>query len=461
MTGDYHLMVASALRALAGAPPENILAVLALQAREIIGTCAKNDWPAADAIDALSEAAIARDIDPDAVQAALAEAATPRTNGRANGHAEARWPPAAELPFIDMSNWDTERAPERAWAVRDKIPLRQPTLFSGEGAIGKTLIALQLCVAHVTARDWLGELPEPGPAIYVGAEDEADELHRRLADIAAHYGVRFTDLIAGGLQLLSFAGQDAVLGIADKHGIVKPTALFERLYKEAVQKQPKHITLDTTSDIFVGSENDRTHVRQFVALIRRLAIDSNASVLLLAHPSLTGINTGTGLSGSTGWHNSVRARMYLRPAVTEDGDEPDPELRQLEFLKNNYGPLAQRVVLRWRNGVFVPEPGASSIERATADAKAENTFLDLLARFNAQGRNVGDKTAPPMRRAYSHRNLRRKQRTSRRRRLPTPCGGCSPPTAFISSPMASRPGGSIGWSVGLEPWGANGVPTGC
>jgi RecA-family ATPase len=184
--------------------------------------------------------------------------------------------------------------------------------------------------------------------------------------------VRFTDLISGGLQLISFAGKDAVLGVAGKDHVVKPTALFERLYKEAVQKQPKLITLDTVSDVFVGNENDRTEVRQFVALLRRLAIDSNAGVLVLSHPSLTGINSGTGLSGSTGWHNSVRARMYLRPAVTEDGEDPDPGLRQLEFLKNNYGRLAQRVVLRWRNGIFAPEASASSLEKAAADVKAEN-----------------------------------------------------------------------------------------
>jgi RecA-family ATPase len=114
-------------------------------------------------------------------------------------------------------------------------------------------------------------------------------------------------------------------------------------------------------------------------------------VLVLSHPSLTGINSGTGLSGSTGWHNSVRARMYLRTAATEDDEEPDPELRQLEFLKNNYGPLAQRVVLRWRNGVFAPEASAGSLEKAAADVKAENLFLDLLGRFIKQDRSVNDK----------------------------------------------------------------------
>jgi RecA-family ATPase len=73
-----------------------------------------------------------------------------------------------------MFDWDSESAPARAWAVQDRIPLRQPTLFSGEGAIGKTLVALQLAVAHAAGRDWLGTLPKPGPAIYFGAEDEAD-----------------------------------------------------------------------------------------------------------------------------------------------------------------------------------------------------------------------------------------------------------------------------------------------
>jgi hypothetical protein len=39
--------------------------------------------------------------------------------------------------WIDTSRWDSEPCPRREWAVLDRIPLRQVTLFSGEGAIGK------------------------------------------------------------------------------------------------------------------------------------------------------------------------------------------------------------------------------------------------------------------------------------------------------------------------------------
>jgi RecA-family ATPase len=113
--------------------------------------------------------------------------------------------------------------------------------------------------------------------------------------------------------------------------------------------------------------------------------------LLCSHPSLTGINTGTGLSGSTGWHNSVRARMFFRTATTAQGEEPNPELRELLFMKNNYGPIGARVLLRWKNGVFVPEPAEGSLEKAAAERRVEDLFLTLLNRFNGQNRNVSDK----------------------------------------------------------------------
>ena len=42
-------------------------------------------------------------------------------------------------------------------------------------------------VAHVAGKEWLGSLPEPGPAFYIGAEDDENEIHIRLAAIAKHY----------------------------------------------------------------------------------------------------------------------------------------------------------------------------------------------------------------------------------------------------------------------------------
>lgn len=300
--------------------------------------------------------------------------------------------PSQELPFIDMSAWRVgQGVPEREWGVRNIFPRRNVALLSGEGAAGKTLLLLQLGVAHALGRDWLGTLPEQGAFLYFGAEDETDEIHRRLADILRSYGADFPDL-EGRVHVLTFAGEDAVLGHPDAAGVVRPTPLYGRLLKAASEIKPMLIGLDTSADIFGANENDRAQVRQFVGLLRKLAMQANGYVMVNSHPSLAGINNGSGLSGSTGWHNSVRARAYLTSIKSKDDKVvADPTLRTLDFKKSNYGPIAEHIALRWQDGVFRPVGGPSALDSLVREQLTDRLFLALLTRFTGRGRNVSDK----------------------------------------------------------------------
>ena len=57
-------------------------------------------------------------------------------------------------------------------------------MLSGDGATGKSLLALQgLLSPSRPAAIGSASSPEPGGALYVSAEDEIEELHRRLARI--------------------------------------------------------------------------------------------------------------------------------------------------------------------------------------------------------------------------------------------------------------------------------------
>ncbi|WP_441259623.1 AAA family ATPase [Bradyrhizobium sp. 521_C7_N1_3] len=297
---------------------------------------------------------------------------------------------AEPLAALDISNWDNEEVPQRDWAVRNRIPRRAVTLLSGEGGVGKSILTLQLCCAHVLGRDWFGSMPEPGPAIYLDAEDDEAELHFRLEAIRDHLGVTFRELDDGCLNLMSLAGKDAVLGVPDRAGIIRPSELFEELMRTATNIKPVLIVLNSAADLFAGNENSRSEVRQFVGLLRRLGIASGAAVLLTSHPSLTGLSTGSGLSGSTGWTNSVRSRLFFKTSETDDGGKSDQ--RELIVRKNNYGPTGETVRMVWRNGLFVPLSAPSSIERAIAEHKIDDLFMGLLARFSHEGRKVSDKT---------------------------------------------------------------------
>ena len=303
---------------------------------------------------------------------------------------------APPLEWLDMSAWDGEPAPERKWAIKDRVPLNQAGLFSGEGGTGKSIIELTKNVAHVAAKDWLGSMPEFGPAFYLGAEDERDELHRRIAAIAAHYGVTFRELIDGGLHVMCLLGQDATLCAASsKSGKVEPTGLYRRIYEAAGDIKPKNISIDTLSRAYAGNEIDRVQVYAFAMHMQALAMVAGGSVTVLSHPSLAGIASGSGISGSTAWHGAFRFRQYLKSTKPDAGEQPDNDLRQLEFKKNQYGPTGESVVLRYQRGLFLPEAGISNLDKLAREAKADEVFLELLRRFSVQGRNVSEKPNAP------------------------------------------------------------------
>jgi AAA domain len=75
-------------------------------------------------------------------------------------------------------------------------------------------------------------------------------------------------------------------------GIIEPTPLFKQLREAALDIRPRSITIDTVADVFAGNENDRSQVRQFVGMLRGLAIEANSALAILAHPSLSGISSG-------------------------------------------------------------------------------------------------------------------------------------------------------------------------
>ncbi len=145
--------------------------------------------------------------------------------------------------------------------------------------------------------------------------------------------------------------------------------------------------IDTLADVYPANENDRAKVRQFVGMLRGLAIWHQCAVVLLSQPSLTGLNSGTGMSGSTAWNNSVRSRLYLS-RVLANASEPDPDARILTTKKANYGGTGGEIKLNWVDGVFVAEKTKSGRDAKTMGRRAEEIFLKLLDAFTEQGRHV-------------------------------------------------------------------------
>ena len=148
------------------------------------------------------------------------------------------------------------------------------------------------------------------------------------------------------------------------------------------------MVLDSVHDLFGGNENSRPQARQFINGLRRLAIDIDGAVILTAHPSLSGLSSGSGLSGSTAWNNAVRSRLYLERLNDDDADHGNDDVRVLRTVKSNYGPAGGEIQLRWRDGVFVPLHQETRLTASIRRRSAERVFLELLNKVIKGGRHA-------------------------------------------------------------------------
>jgi RecA-family ATPase len=378
-----------------------------------------------DAFAALQDIADARDFDTNWVQNIFAEAVArepPKANG--NGHTQhaygdTEYPPHTEVPpsdkqkplepfpFILAASFDGQHVPQRRWLVHNRIPMRNVTLLSGDGAVGKTTIALQLAVAIATEQlDWLQNvIDERGPVMFFTAEEEMPEVHFRLAQIVDYYpDLEWRDLTH--LHLLSRAEGDCVLAVPHRTHIMEKTDHYQQLELSIQAIKPRFVILESAADLFAGSEIDRTQVRKFISLLRELAIRHDCAVMLLSHPSVAGMASGSGMAGSTQWNNAVRSRMYFKTMkgpneideFEADGavKETGTDFRELQYLKNNRAKQGDRIKLIYTDGLFLPEKTPAPADKAAQESKAEAVFLAVLRRFNSDdsGRSLSMKKGP-------------------------------------------------------------------
>ncbi|MDX3806315.1 AAA family ATPase [Bosea thiooxidans] len=295
----------------------------------------------------------------------------------------------APLPVICPADWHGKPVPERQWFIEGLIPSRTVTILNGDGGVGKSLLALQIGAAASLGVDTIGLTPARGGVVYLGAEDEADEFHRRLADIVASHHRTLADL--SSFRLIPMADRDALLAVPNKDGVMQATHAWQSLRTIVARYTPRLLILDTSADLYGGDEIKRAQVRGFIAMLRGVAMEFDCAVLLLSHPSLTGMQSGSGSSGSTAWNNSVRSRLYLtRPS----GEDADSNARTLSVMKANYGETGSGLSLRWKDGAFVADDGIATGDLAIVTKHHDDVFMTILRKFSVQGQNVSANTGP-------------------------------------------------------------------
>ena len=206
------------------------------------------------------------------------------------------------------------------------VPAGRVSLLSGEGAVGKTRIALQLAAAAALGKPnaFLGMNPlplapayvgEPAPVCWASWETAPGDFQRRLR--AAH-GIG--DDIEQLQSWLRYKRATApAWGVADgAHISTRGGQLSEGVamldYAEGLGA--RLLVLDPLAGAFAANENDRSIVRAFLAWLSVWAERTGCAVLILSHPP----KSESAFSGSTDWRNGAQALLTLRPCGDDECD---------------------------------------------------------------------------------------------------------------------------------------------
>lgn len=292
------------------------------------------------------------------------------------------WPPALDLEAL------AEREPQPPqFILADWLPTGYGTLIAGHGGVGKSGIVLHLGVTTAAGLPFFGIPTVRKRVLYLSCEDRENILHWRLARICRHLGVDLASL-RGWLEIVDLVGHDTTLWERDPHTGTTATTAYVNLAERIQAGDIELLVVDGISDTFAGNENARGDVKRFTNSLLRLVPADRGAVLLVGHiskPSASNSATSEGYSGSTAWHNSVRARWYLYPETTQ-GEEDNRAERTgdliLELQKSNLGPTDQSMRFRWDQEahMFLGELiGASQFDRKHQDREEQQGILRALA----------------------------------------------------------------------------------
>ncbi len=373
--------------------PENIGLIKARQAASFIGACL--------AVPAFPPHRGEKDTDfndlarllaadgPEAVRRCIADAAyvrrTPDDEGAGPDEGEPSEPHDAFKP-ICAGTLLKKQAPLRQWVVPGLIPKNQVTLLAGDGGTGKSTLGMQLGIASAIGTSWLEIEVERTATLILSAEDDKDEMHWRCEKILGGLpGDRESNRAAleGKLWLLDATNElDPTLATYQAERGAEATDTFTRIERFIREHNIGLFIADSAADVF-AEEIERHAVRSFIRKLKSIG----CTVLLLGHPSVDGMKSGRGYSGSTHWNNAVRSRLYFTRVEAQDGSTPDPDLRVLVTAKANRARTGQKIGMRWTESGFVREnTAATGIDTLAHQLKAEEVFLKLLRQRCQEGR---------------------------------------------------------------------------
>jgi RecA-family ATPase len=240
--------------------------------------------------------------------------------------------------------WLTEHPPPRRWLLRHRdengrqaapgrgdgmLQLGNVGLFTSSGGVGKTSAVIELAVCVATRRRWFDtyEIGDEarGHVAVVLAEEDADELHRRMYSVARSLDLDESEIarVLERVVVLPLAGSSSSLALVgpDEVGAYAPTLALRELQARLEGREWSLVVLDPLSHFAPDAEASNQAATAMVQALGALTrAPGRPTVLVVHHTSKIARTNGTpDARGVTGLTDGARWWATLENAKDDEG----------------------------------------------------------------------------------------------------------------------------------------------
>jgi hypothetical protein len=292
-------------------------------------------------------------------------------------------------------------------------------VLGGFGGVSKSQMALQLAASLSVGSAFANRAIKGGASLLILSEDDKAEISRRVGAVAKHsnYDKQQRQNIQNKVRAFGLVGEDVRLTMnlgGTLHTVdVIATWIIDTAKELQVESgEPvRLIVLDHAGMVHGGDFNAREDVSLTMRVINRIAYETGAAVLLLAHSPKSAATSessdSSAIAGSTAFVDHARGAFILatmRDAEAKQygiGKELKHNYVSLTVVKNNYGPTGDVVWFTRESvagfGVGVLSPINLTVPDKTL--KSPNTVEGRIISLLKQ--NPGRFTKTELRESYS------------------------------------------------------------
>ena len=202
--------------------------------------------------------------------------ATEPSESPTEGETAPNWPTPYEM-------FDALTLPRREWVYGYDYIKKYISVTASAGGIGKTSAIIVEALAIATGKPLLGTTVKQQTNVWViNLEDPMSEMQMRTIAAMQHYGLAPDD-IKGRLFMDGEDTMQITLAAENRDGLITNDDMLAAMIRVIKQNKIGVVILDPFVSAHLVNENNNGSVQAVVAMLRKLARDTNSSVQLVHH----------------------------------------------------------------------------------------------------------------------------------------------------------------------------------